>query len=60
MRIAEATGGVAERIKGSRHIFTRDGVEEILSLQPQEGKAKPYQVKQVRTAILRHGLRLED
>jgi hypothetical protein len=29
-----------ERIRGSHHIFTRKGIEEILNLQPQGAKAK--------------------
>jgi hypothetical protein len=45
-----------ERIKGSHHIFTRLGVEEILNLQPKGSKAKPYQVKQVRQVILKYRL----
>lgn len=49
--------GFQERIRGSHHIFTKEGVEEILNLQPRDGgKAKPYQVKQVRQVILRYGL----
>ena len=48
--------GFAERTRGSHHIFTQDGVEEILNLQPQAGRAKPYQVKQVRGVILRYRL----
>ena len=48
--------GFEERIKGSHHIFTRDGVEEILNLQPKGSKAKLYQVKQVRHVILRYKL----
>ena len=33
---------------GSHRIFTRSDVSEILNLQPdKDGKAKPYQVKQV-------------
>ncbi len=35
-----------ERIRGDHHIFTKDGVEEILNLQPKGSSAKPYQVKQ--------------
>jgi hypothetical protein len=38
------------------HIFTKDGVEEILNLQPKDGKGKPYQVKQVRDVILKYHL----
>ncbi len=51
--------GFEERIKGDHHIFTREGVEEILNVQPKHGKAKAYQIKQVRGVILRHGLRLK-
>lgn len=46
--------GFQERIKGDHHIFTKDGVEEILNLQPIKGKAKSYQVKQVRNLYLKH------
>jgi hypothetical protein len=49
--------GFDERIRGSHHIFTRAGVEEILNLQPGTGgRAKPYQVKQVREVILKYKL----
>jgi predicted RNA binding protein YcfA (HicA-like mRNA interferase family) len=49
--------GFEERIKGSHHIFTKEGVGEILNLQPRvDGKSKPYQVKQVRQVILKHRL----
>ena len=36
------------RIKGSHHIFYKDGIDEIINLQPVGKKAKAYQVKQVR------------
>ncbi|MDZ7288631.1 MAG: type II toxin-antitoxin system HicA family toxin [candidate division KSB1 bacterium] len=48
--------GFDERIRGSHHIFTQEGVEEILNLQPKGAKAKPYQVKQVRNIILKYKL----
>jgi len=48
--------GFAERIRGDHHIFTKEGVEEILNLQPKGAKAKPYQVKQVRNVILKYKL----
>lgn len=48
--------GFDERVKGSHHIFWKDGVEEILNLQPKGSKAKPYQVKQIRHVILKHRL----
>lgn len=49
-----------ERIRGDHHIFTKDGVEEILNLQPRGSQAKPYQVKQVRVAIVRYKLEVRD
>jgi hypothetical protein len=48
--------GFVERIRGGHHIFHRDGVVEILNLQPRGGKAKPYQVKQVRAVLTAYGL----
>jgi hypothetical protein len=55
--------GFAERIRGDHYIFTRDGVAEILNLQPRGRQAKAYQVKQVRAVILTYklaGERKED
>jgi hypothetical protein len=52
--------GFFERIKGDHHIFTKDGVEEILNLQPKGGKGKPYQVKQVRDVLLKYHLRIGE
>jgi hypothetical protein len=49
----------AERIRGGHHIFTREGVAEILNLQPRGGRAKAYQVRQVRAVVVRYGLASE-
>jgi hypothetical protein len=48
--------GFQERVKGSHHIFFREGVPEILNLQPRGNKCKPYQVKQVRNVIIANQL----
>jgi hypothetical protein len=48
--------GFAERIRGDHHIFTLPSVVEILNLQPQGGKAKAYQVKQVRGILTSYRL----
>jgi hypothetical protein len=48
--------GFAERTKGSHHIFTNEGVAEILNLQPKGALAKAYQVKQVRNVLIRYKL----
>lgn len=52
--------GFDERIRGSHHIFTKEGIEEILNLQPKRGKAKAYQVKQVRGIIIKYQLGGQD
>ena len=44
------------RIKGDHFIYTKDGVEEIINIQPVGNQAKPYQVKQVRNIILKYQL----
>lgn len=44
------------RIKGDHFIYTMDGVEEIINIQPTGNKAKPYQVKQIRSIILKYQL----
>ena len=49
-----------ERIRGSHHIFTKNGIEEIINIQPKGSKAKPYQVKQIRDIILKYKLSSED
>ncbi|MCL5005828.1 MAG: type II toxin-antitoxin system HicA family toxin [Acidobacteria bacterium] len=46
--------GFDERVRGGHHLFSREGVAEILNLQPKGNKAKPYQVKQVRHVILKY------
>ena len=48
--------GFNERIGGDHHIFTKEGVEEIINLQPKGAKAKAYQVKQVRGIMLKYRL----
>jgi predicted RNA binding protein YcfA (HicA-like mRNA interferase family) len=48
--------GFQERIKGSHHIYYKDGIEEIINIQPVGPKAKPYQVKQVRNLIIKYKL----
>ena len=52
--------GFAHRIRGSHHIFSREGVEEIINIQSDGSKAKPYQVKQIRDLILKYKLEAKD
>jgi hypothetical protein len=48
--------GFEMRIKGSHHIFRKNGIEDMPNLQKEGSKAKPYQVKQVRNLILKYKL----
>ncbi|MDP2934870.1 MAG: type II toxin-antitoxin system HicA family toxin [Dehalococcoidia bacterium] len=50
--------GFKERIQGSHHIFAKEGVVEILNLQPKGANAKVYQVKQVRNVIIKYKMRV--
>ena len=48
--------GFEERIRGDHRIFIKPDVEEILNLQHKWGKAKSYQIKQVRAVIVKYKL----
>jgi hypothetical protein len=44
------------RVRGSHHIFRREGVAEKINLQQDGNKAKPYQVRQVRNILVKYKL----
>jgi hypothetical protein len=49
--------GFDEAIIGAHHIFRKTGLAEIVNIQPlRDGKAKPYQVRQVRQLLRKYGL----
>jgi predicted RNA binding protein YcfA (HicA-like mRNA interferase family) len=48
--------GFVERVRGSHHIFAKDGVDELLNLQREGKHAKPYQLRQVRMIVVRYRL----
>jgi hypothetical protein len=48
--------GFEERVRGSHHMFFKAGIEELINVQRSGSLAKPYQVRQVRGIITRHGL----
>jgi len=45
--LARAFGFHLSRVRGSHHIFAHPNVRELVNLQEVNGKAKPYQVKQL-------------
>lgn len=52
--------GFDERIRGSHHMYRREGISELINLQRDGGKAKPYQVKQVRNVVVKYRLMKEE
>ena len=50
------TLGFDNRIKGSHHIYYKNGIDEIINLQPVNNKAKAYQVKQIRELMIKYKL----
>jgi predicted RNA binding protein YcfA (HicA-like mRNA interferase family) len=49
--------GFSERQgRGSHTIFYREGVEEIVNLQPRGAQGKPYQMRQIREILLKYRL----
>ncbi len=61
IRFNELTGmlrsmGFSERVRSSHHMYSKTGIREIIDLQPENGMAKAYQVRQVRKIILHYEL----
>jgi predicted RNA binding protein YcfA (HicA-like mRNA interferase family) len=49
--------GFDRRIKGSHHLFRKDGVDEMINIQKDGNKAKPYQVRQIRNILLKYKIK---
>lgn len=59
IRVARAFGFELKRVAGSHHILAHPAMPDLLNLQPgPDGKAKPYQIRQLAALVERHGLRL--
>jgi len=48
------TLGFDLRIRGDHHIFSCEGIEEIINIQPKGAMTKTYQVKQIRDILLKY------
>ena len=57
--VIERAGFQRRTGKGSHRIYYKDGIVEIINVQPRNGKAKPYQVKQVRELLLKYKINIE-
>jgi hypothetical protein len=58
--LAEAFGFRLDRVNGSHHIFIHPEIPELLNLQNDNGKAKPYQIKQLLQLVEEYNLQLGE
>ena len=52
--------GFEERIRGSHHLFVSVKMEAMINIQPKNSMVKPYQVRQFRAFVIRHGILADD
>lgn len=48
--------GFDSRVRGSHHVFEHPSVPEMINLQAVAGRAKRYQVRQVRRILIKHSM----
>lgn len=60
VNLVEGFGFRLERVSGSHHIFVHVDMPELVNLQSEDGKAKPYQIRQFIRLVERYNLKLED
>lgn len=58
-RVLRAFGFTLDRISGSHHIYQHPAVPRRLSIQPRDGKAKPYQIEQFLDMVEEFGLEMQ-
>jgi predicted RNA binding protein YcfA (HicA-like mRNA interferase family) len=58
-RLVEAFGFRLLRVTASHHIYGRPGTPEQINLQNVDGKAKPYQVRQLLRLVERYNIQME-
>lgn len=47
------------RVKGDHFIYWKEGVDEIINIQPDGNNAKPYQIKQIRNIIVKYQMEVK-
>ena len=60
LSLLPAFGFRLARISGSHHIFSHEGIPELINLQNVHGQVKPYQIKQFLALVERYNLQMED
>jgi hypothetical protein len=49
-----------DRVSGSHHIYIHPHIPDLINLQNVDGKAKPYQIKQLLKIIEQYDLHMKD
>ena len=60
VNLVEGFGFRCVRKEGSHGIYVHPDVSELLNLQPREGEAKPYQIRQFLKIIEKYSLQLKE
>ena len=58
--VVEAFDFKCTRQEGSHRIYKNTDVAELINLQDDNGKAKPYQIKQFLSLVEKYSLRMEE
>ncbi|MCD8134194.1 MAG: type II toxin-antitoxin system HicA family toxin [Clostridiales bacterium] len=56
MRKLLESPGFTYKVKGDHFIYWREDITEIINIQPDGNKAKPYQIKQIRILLHKYGI----
>jgi HicA-like toxin of HicAB toxin-antitoxin system len=59
-RLVVAFGFEFDRQSGSHRIYRHSGLRLRMNIQPERGRAKLYQIRQLLDLVETHGLRLEE
>jgi predicted RNA binding protein YcfA (HicA-like mRNA interferase family) len=57
--VLERAGFSVRQRGGSHRIYYKEGIREIINIQPKGNAAKAYQVKQVRELIVRYKIEVK-
>jgi predicted RNA binding protein YcfA (HicA-like mRNA interferase family) len=60
VNLVKGFGFELARVSGSHHIFSRDGVSQLVNVQNVGGQAKPYQIRQFLRLVEKYDLKLEE
>jgi len=58
--LVEAFGFYCARKEGSHRIYKKSNITEFINIQNENGKAKPYQIKQFLALIEMYNMSMED